>query len=252
MLLCTLAGGWWFTGMVYAVAMLAAWEWGMLQRISARLLPPLGVLSALVFPVAISIHEPAFAPIAFGVLMCLGVALLPHDESASELLSAGALTVVGAIYIGALLTPSILLRDAPDGVVWVLTIILATWACDTAAYAIGRRWGRRKLAPPISPQKTVEGTVAGLVGAVAIGASMMALLPLFGYSEFGPKLVGLGLVVGLSAVGGDLLESAVKRRLGVKDAGWMLPGHGGILDRIDGLLPALSFGFLYVRAWGNV
>ena len=106
---------------------------------------------------------------------------------------------------------------------------------------MGRVWGRHKLAPPISPGKTIEGTIGGLVAAVIVGALATVLYP-----QLGLRLLGLGFAVGISAVAGDLLESALKRRLRVKDSGWIMPGHGGFLDRIDGLLLASFTGYIYV------
>src|SRR5205823_9764453 len=121
---------------------------------------------------------------------------------------------------------------ADPGAWMVLLVVAATWTGDTAAFFTGRAFGARKLAPAISPGKTVEGTVGGL-----LGASIVALLlgTLLLHLDFRLAL-GLGILVGLLAPVGDLCESALKRELGIKDFGSLLPGHGGVLDRFDSLL----------------
>ena len=129
---------------------------------------------------------------------------------------------------------------APRGLAWALTIIMATWVGDSFAYLAGRSLGKRQLATRISPNKTVAGAVGGLVGAMAIGAV------LFQSFDLGEWWLGLlvGIVIGLAGQFGDLAESILKRQAGVKDSGMMIPGHGGILDRIDSLLFAFPAGYL--------
>jgi phosphatidate cytidylyltransferase len=148
---------------------------------------------------------------------------------------------LGTVYIIVLLSSAILLRARPDGLGWMLVILVGTWACDTAAFLVGRSWGRHPLAPAVSPAKTVEGAIAGLAAAALVGlvASWAIAQPL-------ARTVGLGLVVGLGAITGDLVESAFKRKVGAKDSGWIVPGHGGLLDRIDSLLVSMFLGYWYV------
>lgn len=123
---------------------------------------------------------------------------------------------------------------------WLLTVI---WSTDTAAYEVGRRFGRRKLAPSVSPNKTWEGALAGLIAGGLLG--MIAALITTDTGWFAALLISLFI----SAVGqiGDLLESKVKRLAGVKDSGSLLPGHGGILDRFDSLLLASPFMWFLAR-----
>jgi phosphatidate cytidylyltransferase len=122
-----------------------------------------------------------------------------------------------------------------DGNLFILGGCLGVWASDIAAYFAGRRFGRRKLCPAISPGKTVEGLMAALVAGVAVAS--IAWVQLLGVSI--GQAVLLGIVLVLSGVMGDLAESALKRSVGVKDSGRLLPGHGGLLDRIDALIPAI-------------
>ena len=240
-LICTYLGGWWFIGLVHLTCALAGWEWGTLLGGRSRVLPALTVLTALAFPISTAMSLPTLAPILLGVAISLGVLLLPRTDLPAEPLFTGAAAMLGGTYAGALFAPSMILRQAPDGLIWLMVIIIGTWACDTGAFVVGRAWGRHKLAPPISPGKTIEGTVGGLVAAVIVGALATVIYP-----QLGLRLLGLGFAVGISAVAGDLLESALKRRLRVKDSGWIMPGHGGFLDRIDSLLLASFTGYIYV------
>lgn len=139
-------------------------------------------------------------------------------------------------YIGGLLyalLPALALlwireRSGFDLLLWVFIV---TWATDIGAYLVGRRFGRRKLAPALSPGKTIEGLVGGVVCAALLGGAWAL------YAKLGVALLPLAPVLALAAQAGDLFESGMKRRAGVKDSGAWLPGHGGLLDRLDGLVP---------------
>ena len=122
-------------------------------------------------------------------------------------------------------------RDISNGLELVVWVFIVTWATDIGAYFAGRTMGRRKLAPTISPNKTVEGLFGGVVAAAMFGG-LWALL-----TGLGPALYLLAPLFAVAAQGGDLFESWIKRRAGVKDSGNWLPGHGGLLDRLDGLAP---------------
>jgi phosphatidate cytidylyltransferase len=121
-------------------------------------------------------------------------------------------------------------RDA-HGLSLLLWAFIVTWSTDIGAYFAGRRFGRRKLAPTISPGKTVEGLYGGVLAATLLGGAWALA------TRLGIALLALAPVLALAAQGGDLFESRMKRRAGVKDSGFILPGHGGVLDRLDGLVP---------------
>ena len=177
----------------------------------------------------------------FGVpalLVCVLLSVfhaLPGAADPAEKARRAATLSLGAVYVGGLLSmyPRTLLL--PRGEHWVLLGILAVAAGDTMAYFTGRAIGRRKLAPSVSPNKTVEGAVGGLLGSV-VGAVLYA----HGFLPGVPAgyAAAAGAAVGIFGQGGDLFESLVKRAAGVKDSGTILPGHGGLLDRADGLLAA--------------
>ena len=124
------------------------------------------------------------------------------------------------------------IRDRADhGLALLLWVFVVTWATDIGAYLVGRTFGRTKLAPSISPGKTVEGLSGGVAGAAILGGGWVWLAGL------NPVLLALAPLFAVSAQGGDLFESWMKRRAGVKDSGNWLPGHGGVFDRLDGLVP---------------
>jgi phosphatidate cytidylyltransferase len=153
--------------------------------------------------------------------------------------SGTALTLLGICYCAWLLGHVIWLRALPGGRYLVLFALAVTWCGETAAYFVGRRWGRHKLAPRVSPGKTMEGGVAQL--AVSVGAALPGV-PLLGLEPL--HAVGIGAVLGVVGQLGDLAESFLKRSAGTKDAGTLVPGHGGLLDRLDSLLfnlPALYY-----------
>jgi phosphatidate cytidylyltransferase len=172
------------------------------------------------------------------VLSCVLLAafhVLPGPAEPAEKSRKAATLVFGAVYVGGLLSmyPRVLFLPRGDG--WVLLGILAVSVGDTAAYAAGRAMGRRKLAPGLSPNKTVEGALGGLLGSVACAVlCALALLP----AVPAWYAAASGLAVGAIGQAGDLFESLLKRAAGVKDAGTLFPGHGGVFDRADAILAA--------------
>jgi phosphatidate cytidylyltransferase len=169
------------------------------------------------------------------LVLLLGLLLWPGPGSAP----AGAWWLGGVLYLGVLGAHWLLLRNEDDGQRWLVVVFAATFATDTGAYTIGRLFGRHLLWPAVSPKKTWEGAVGGL----AFGAITAAALPYV--LDIEPDwwwVVAIALSLPVAAIVGDFLESGLKRRIGVKDMSNLLPGHGGLLDRLDSLLvtgPAL-------------
>lgn len=190
------------------------------------------VLAALLgSPVNVLLVAVAAVPVAF--LMAAA------NPSLRDLVPSIAVTLLGVFWVGLALAHAMLLREEPHGGGIVLDVLLGTFIGDTAAYVGGRLLGRRALAPRISPNKTVEGAIAGFVGAIA--AVEFAGL----YQDWldGADALVLGAVVGLAAPLGDLFESAVKRGAGTKDTGRLFGAHGGALDRLDAALFTLVAGY---------
>jgi phosphatidate cytidylyltransferase len=156
-------------------------------------------------------------------------------------------TVLGVAWIGLGLAHALLLRDIDEhGALAVFTVLLAVWAGDAGAYFIGLLFGRHKLAPTVSPGKTWEGLIAGIVA--TIGVTFLALYEANFLTI--PESLVLGAVIAIAAPLGDLFESALKRDAEVKDSGRLLAGHGGVLDRIDALLFAWVAAYYVVVAFG--
>jgi len=144
-------------------------------------------------------------------------------------------TIAGILYIGWLLSHMVALRGLADGRNWVFFVLFVTWFSDTAAFFIGRRLGRHKLAPNISPGKTWEGTIGGIGGAIATSVLFFTPTP-FQLPLAYWQLIPLSIGVSVLGQAGDLVESLLKRNMGVKDSGTLMPGHGGVLDRMDSML----------------
>jgi phosphatidate cytidylyltransferase len=157
-------------------------------------------------------------------------------------------TLAGILYMGWMLSHYVILRESNHGRELVFFAVFCTFACDTAAFLIGRTWGKHLLAPTISPKKTWEGAIAGFVAAATASLVLRIVLNLGDWEL--PlsyvQTIALGCLIGLFAQLGDLLESLIKRRAGAKDSGRLMPGHGGILDRIDSLVFTGAIVYYYV------
>jgi phosphatidate cytidylyltransferase len=173
------------------------------------------------------------------------VSLLIRPTSERSLVD-WALSIALALYLGGLMQFYLPLRALPTSFpgFWVMALLVLSWVCDSSAYFVGRAIGRTRLAPSVSPNKSVEGAVAGLVGAAIAG-------PLLGLTVGLPAglMAGYGLAIGVATILGDLIESLLKRQTGVKDSGVLIPGHGGLLDRMDSLLLCAPVAFVYLRAF---
>ena len=155
----------------------------------------------------------------------------------------GAMTLFGVLYLGLTLGPLSMTRLLPLGEWLIFFLLLVTWASDTGAYVVGTLYGRHRLAPTISPKKTVEGLVGGLIGAIMVAyAARWWFLP----ELSGLDCLVLATLLTITGLWGDLTESAMKRSVGIKDSGGILPGHGGMLDRLDSLLFSAPAFYYYV------
>ncbi|MEX2325041.1 MAG: phosphatidate cytidylyltransferase [Nitriliruptoraceae bacterium] len=182
-----------------------------------------------------------------GVLILLFGAFLWHaaDAERQDVVQSAATTLFFGLWVGFLASFGVLLVTRPDtGVIAVLAVVGAAAVHDIGAFAAGVKFGRHKIAPTLSPNKTWEGLAGGMLAAVIFG---VGVLPFVGrLFDFLSGAIVAGLVA-LASFSGDLVESMVKRDLGVKDLGEVLPGHGGILDRVDGILFALPVGFYAIE-----
>ena len=154
-------------------------------------------------------------------------------------------TMAGILYTGWLLSYLVALRGVDNGRNWVLLALFATFASDTSAFFIGRTWGRIKLEPSISPAKTWEGSIAGIIAAIIISCLFTLATP-FQIDMALWQAIILGLLVSIFGQLGDLVESLFKRNMGVKDSGKLIPGHGGLLDRMDSVVFAGVLVYYYM------
>ncbi|GIW02868.1 MAG: phosphatidate cytidylyltransferase [Roseiflexus sp.] len=249
---CVWWGFWPFTALVVAAAVVglselyAAFHHGGYQANQA-----LGiVLMALVLGAMIvraTTGVDLLAP-ALALMVMISLAACASRHTLHGAVAEWALTLGGALYMGSLMGFLILLRalETPPlsggllaplqpqpGAAWMTLALMATWGQDVFAYFVGKRWGRRKMAPSLSPRKTWEGAAGGMLGALA-GAFLSWVLFGLPLSLWATALVGI--IAGVAGPIGDLSESFIKRQAGLKDAGSLIPGHGGILDRIDSVL----------------
>lgn len=238
-------GGFWFAALVVSAAGLMGWEWARMCNGGRFGWPGALVIAALVVPALTFLLSPTVLPPA----VLLGGAGLSAAAAALRLARKDLplFILFGTLYIGLACLALLWLRSVPqdgrDLVFWLLAVV---WATDIGAYFAGRGIGGPKLAPAISPNKTWAGLIGGVLSAALVGVLAAGLL---GRDATLP-VVG-GMVLAVVAQGGDLLESWCKRRFGVKDSSHIIPGHGGILDRVDGLLAVFPVAFLYFWAVGT-
>lgn len=176
------------------------------------------------------------------ILLALFLYALLTKRSLAEAIPALSITMFGILYISWLFSHLVLLRGLSNGKEFIFYLLLVVWAGDTGAYYTGKSLGRHKLAPVMSPKKTIEGALGGICASL-LGSCIAkwTFLPLLTYRD----CIILGILLAIVAQLGDLCESMLKRAVNVKDSGTLLPGHGGILDRVDGVLFAAPVLYYY-------
>lgn len=177
-------------------------------------------------------------------LILMTIFTLWKFSEAPDILDLFASQVVGVMYIFLPLCLAMIIQAMPQGGLWIVWILIVVFANDTCAFFAGTAWGKHKLAPGVSPQKSVEGSLAGLGGSLVLG--FLFALIFFQDLSLSLHMIPCAILLAVAGQLGDLLESAIKRRADVKDSGSLLPGHGGVLDRIDGLLMALPAAWAYL------
>lgn len=231
------SGGWAFIILMGVAAGVLAMEWGQISERRAPVLVGVGVAFA-VLGAMIAAYVGDFS--AALVLLVFGA--VAAGLFARALKGSGLDAAYGVLYIGWPMVLLVWLRNLPDGGRWTILLFSVTWAADICAYLVGNVMRGPKLWPRFSPNKTWSGFIGGLLGGVGAALAVVwALqnqnLPFEGVTLALAALIGL--LAALATMAGDLWESALKRRFGVKDAGMIIPGHGGLLDRVDGLMFAV-------------
>ncbi len=236
----------WFTLLVAIWGLLAVFEF--YKMVAGAKAPPLtyfGLIWTLLFILSPHFNYDFLIPLLLTsavVLSLIWLLLRPQKEGA---FIGWVWTIAGILYVGWLLSYFVALRGLDDGRNWVFLALFATFGSDTAAFFIGRALGRHHLAPGISPGKTWEGAIAGILGAIIVSLLFTLPTPLSLPLGYGQAIL-LGLLISIFGQLGDLVESLLKRNMGVKDSGRLLPGHGGFLDRIDSVVFTGAVVYYYV------
>lgn len=234
-----------FTLLAMVVAAIGLWEFTRLTDQSTGASRLFAVAGGVGLIAATAWGGAAWFGLGVLLLMLVELGRLVVGGGAMEAnLRRAAVAFLGVVYVAGPLAVAVLLRGMPGGERYVLLVCGIVWVGDTAAFYVGSSLGRHPLAPRVSPRKSVEGGVAGLTGSIVAAAALARALGV--PAAFGPSL-GVGAVVGTAGQMGDLVESLMKRAFQVKDTGRLIPGHGGMLDRIDSLLFAIPVFYLWVR-----
>jgi phosphatidate cytidylyltransferase len=234
----------WFTILAGVWGILAVIEFYRLTGVvKVTPLAVFGVAATLLFVIYPHCTYKFVIPVLLTITVAFSLIMLVFIKEKQGLFTAWAWMMGGVLYVGWLLGLMVALRTGA-GRDWVFLALLATFGSDTAAYFVGKAIGRHRMAPQISPGKTWEGAVAGLVGAVIISLLFTLDTPLqlpLGYGT----AVFLGLLISIFGQAGDLVESLFKRNAQVKDSGSLMPGHGGLLDRMDSMVFAGAVVYIY-------
>lgn len=247
-ILLVVLGGWPFALGVAFAAVIAALEFYLLAENRPEQGSALvGVAAVLLLVLAYQLGQPYLWPAVLGASAAVTILIefLRHPREPRRNFRQLLMTLFGVFYIGFPAAFLVAIRGFGDGMVWLLLVLALTWGTDIMAYIGGRLWGHTKLAPRISPKKTVEGAVAGYLGGV-----LTSLIILAAASLLSPAALILVLIGPIIAILGDLFESALKRAFRVKDShihGFnILPGHGGVLDRVDALIWVTVLCYFYI------
>jgi phosphatidate cytidylyltransferase len=234
----------WFTVLAAVWGLLAVLEFYRMVAISRVLaLTCFGLVWTLLFILHPHFDYEFLVPLLLASAVVLSLILVLLSPHSGGILNSWAWVMAGVLYVGWLLSFLVALRlDA--GRDWVFLALFVTFGSDTAAFFVGRALGRHRLAPRISPGKTWEGAVAGLFGAVIISLLFTLPTPLQLPLSYGRAIL-LGVLVSIFGQLGDLVESLLKRHVGVKESGSLMPGHGGLLDRMDSVVFAGVVVYLY-------
>jgi len=247
-------GGWAYVGLVALILTLAGWEFARLFR-AGGFAPATILLAVGTLTIGISRAMDGFASapwlVSLLILVAMTVHLVDYERGRDQAASDFAITLAGMFYIGWLGAYLISVRNLPDGMWWLLIILPVVWLADSAAYLVGSRIGRHKMTKRLSPKKSWEGYFGGVVAGVLGGAALAWLIQTLaapGGSITWSRGALLGLALAVLTTLGDLGESMIKRQVGMKDSGNLLPGHGGVFDRIDSWLWAGVIGY-YMITW---
>ena len=238
------AGSPWLLALVVAVVILGLLEFYRMVRVQRAWLQRLpGLVIGVSLVAACGYEQSLWLPVV--IALSLPVFYLSYRGTSAQV-RPWLLTVAGPMYLGATLAYVTLLRGLDEGASWLMLAVVGTFAVDTSAYLVGKAIGRHHMAERVSPGKTWEGAMAGLAGGIVATVLLANLFPM-ALEPWQAFLLGAG--IGVVSQAGDLMESMLKRAANVKDAGWVIPGHGGLLDRLDSIVLSLVLVY-YGATWG--
>lgn len=224
-------GGLTFSLFVAGVAALSLYEYGVILALGGRATQP---VTLVITGACLALCQALQGPVGLVASASIALVVLREMASPERSLDRAALTLFGAWLLGWMPAHLAMIRDLrPHGEALTFLFFASVWVMDTAAYTVGRTLGRHRLAETLSPKKTWEGFFAGLGAALGVVLAFRALAP---EVLSGPRTLALGASIGIGGQVSDLAESMIKRAVGVKDSGSLLPGHGGVMDRFDSFL----------------
>lgn len=232
---------WAFAGFIVAITAIGLLEFVTMALPDRRRAKLFTIVVGLALAATVILHHADSLGLVLAGSLTVGLFLTLTDPDTRGGVDRLAHALLGAFYAGFLLPHVVRLHALPDGPRWVFFAIACVMAGDTAGYFGGRAFGRTKLFPRVSPNKTIEGALASMAGCLLLAVAVAVLLPPQGLGV--GTALQLGVVIAILGQGGDLIESMMKRAYDTKDSGWIFPGHGGVLDRTDALV--LPFVFTY-------
>lgn len=234
---------WFFAGFIVAVVAIGLLEYFAMALPDRPGEQAAGIAWGIIVAAGVVTGRPEMwgAALALAVVGGLAIALAGHADLPGAVVRLG-LSLLGVLYVAFFTAHLVLLHARGSGWRWVLFTVFTAMASDSGGYFSGRIWGRHRLAPAISPSKTVEGGLGAAVGAMLVASLCRVVF----FPRLGPgEALVLALAISALAQLGDLCESALKRAFGAKDSGWIIPGHGGILDRLDSIVFPVVFAYYY-------
>jgi phosphatidate cytidylyltransferase len=242
-------GGLFYFVLITLLLGIATWEYGKIFRTAGYNASTPIMVAGVILLVAFRAYLPGLASACLTLLILIAMTwhLFDYEKGRDLAASDFVVTIGGIVYLGWIGAYLIDIRDLPNGIWWLALVLPAAWLADTAAYFIGKRFGKHQLTPRLSPKKTWEGYWGGVIFGT-IGTSGLAVL----WTNLGGPAVtwwqgaALGAALSILSTLGDLGESMFKRQAGVKDSSQIIPGHGGVLDRMDSWLWAGALGYLII------
>jgi phosphatidate cytidylyltransferase len=242
-----MVGGWVFALFILAALLLGGDEYVRLLRQGSYNAPEWLVLGLIALAVGTTWYDHLdWRDPGLALLLIAGVfsVIWNRERGTPDPFLGVVLAVFGGVYIGWLGSTILAVRMLDDGEYLTLLLYGSVIVSDSAAYFVGRQWGQHKLAPRTSPKKTWEGYIGGVIGGLVFGALVASLVEVEGLTVTHGTMIGL--LIGVLGTVGDLAISAIKRQVGAKDSGRLIPGHGGLLDRTDSVLVAAAIGYYYL------